>query len=236
MNRKALIYVLTVYVLMSFLLSCTVDMSERTVQDKEQQYKAIVPTLFTKDEIRLANTAANISYLTEEEKKVILYINLARLDGKRFAKDFGSSYMELTGIAASNSYAISFYDDLSKVKGLQMLEPLQALCEAAAYHAEDLGKHGLTGHDSSDGTSFGDRIRRFLPSAGYWLENCSFGTYNSIAIVAVMQLLVDNNVPSLGHRKNILNAEMTHVGVAIRPHQSTYKYGCVQDFAGRMKE
>ena len=225
---------LSVFILISLLISCT-DMTDMTNPSKEQQYKAIAPTLFSSDEIRMANTAANVGYLTKEEKEVIQYINLARLDGKRFADDFGNRYMEIAGLSSSNSYVISFYDDLSKVKDLQMLEPSQALCEAAAYHAEDLGQHGLTGHESSDGTSFGDRIKRFLPEAGYWSENCSFGNYNNIAIVAVMQVLVDDKVPSLGHRKNILKEGITHIGVAIRPHQSSYQYDCVQEFAGRLR-
>ncbi len=231
-------YLLFISLLVAHCLSvsCVVVITDNTTQSKEQRYKNIVPTLFSSEEIKSANTAANVTYLTEEEKKVIMFTNLARLDGKRFADDFGGRYVEITGLTPSNSYVVSFYEDLAKIKGLQMLEPSQALCEAAAYHAEDLGKHGLTGHDSSDGTSFGDRIKRFFPTAGFWLENCCYGTYANIAIVDVLQLLVDNNVSSLGHRKNILNEEMTHIGVAIRDHQSNYKYNCVQDFAGRLRE
>lgn len=220
-------------------VSCVVDVADVAGEiplGKEEQYKAMAPTLFSSEEIKAADTAANVGYLTEEEKKVILFTNLARLDGKRFADDFGEKYIEITGLASSNSYVISFYNDLSSVKNLQMLETAQALCEAAAYHAEDMGRNGITGHDSSDGTSFGDRIKRFFPEAGYWSENCSYGSYNNIAIVVVMQLLIDKDVPSLGHRKNILNEEMTHVGVAIRAHQTNYKYNCVQEFAGRIRE
>lgn len=203
-------------------------------QRKEQRYKAIVPTLFTPDEILMADTAAGVSYLTEEEKKVILYINLARLDGQRFVDDFADRYLTVTGLAPVDPYVVSLYEDLPRVRDLQMLQPLRPLCEAAAYHAEDLGRNGITGHTSSDGTSFGDRLRKFLPTAGLLSENCSCGTYDSIAIVIVMELLIDTGVPSFGHRKNMLNERATHIGVAIREHQSNYRYNCVQDFAGRL--
>ena len=238
MKKKLLFFTSLFLLFQGFLVSCVVggSMTELITQSKEEQYKAMVPTLFTPDEIKAADTAANVGYLTEEEKKVILFTNLARLDGRRFADDFGERYMGIAGLASSNSYVISFYEDLPKAIGLQLLQPSPALCEAAAYHAEDMGRHGLTGHDSSDGTSFSDRIKRFVPKAGFWSENCSYGTYNNIAIAVVMQLLVDNNVSSLGHRKNILNEEITHIGVAIREHQTDYKYNCVQDFASRIRE
>lgn len=200
-------------------------------QDIGKQYAAIVPTLYTADEIAAANTAADVGYLTKEEKKVIMFTNLARLDGKRFCDDFAEKYIKLKGLKSTNSYVTSFYEDMTKVEGLRMLKPSEALCEAATYHAEDIGEHGITGHNSSDGTSFGDRVKRFLPTANYWAENISYGTYNDIAVVIVMQLLIDDGVSSLGHRHNILNEDITHIGVSIRPHQFQYKYNCVQDFA-----
>ena len=34
----------------------------------------------------------------------------------------------------------------------------------------------------------------------------------------VMQLLIDHDVPSLGHRINCLNKEYTKIGVSVQPH------------------
>jgi uncharacterized protein YkwD len=54
-------------------------------------------------------------------------------------------------------------------------------------------------------------------------------------MAAVVRLLIDENVPSRGHRENILNAEFRFVGVGVRPH-ATYGTVCVQDFAGEMRD
>lgn len=45
-----------------------------------------------------------------------------------------------------------------------------------------------------------------------------------------MQLLIDQDVPSLGHRENILGPVFNTLGVAIRPH-AVHKYNCVMDFS-----
>jgi uncharacterized protein YkwD len=35
----------------------------------------------------------------------------------------------------------------------------------------------------------------------------------------ILQLLIDDDVPSLGHRINCLNKEYTKIGVSVQPHK-----------------
>ena len=50
---------------------------------------------------------------------------------------------------------------------LKALEPMGTmkwsplLAAASKFHVEDHGPKGLTGHDSSDGTSMSDRLKKF---------------------------------------------------------------------------
>jgi hypothetical protein len=191
--------------------------------------------LFTDQEISTANTAANASWLSEEEKKVILYMNLARMDGKRFYRSFIPDYVKRhnqlfqPAISRDNPYLQSLKTDLWKIKNLPMLQPDSLLSMAAAFHARDMGDNGLVGHDSSDGTDFGDRLNRFSENCHFAGENCSYGT--SSAFDNVCDLLIDNDVPSLGHRFNILNPDFNAAGVSIWFHQ-VYRYNCVIDFCG----
>ncbi len=172
--------------------------------------------------LKKANTAKDVSYLSYDEKQVIMYMNIARLDGKWFIKNILDEHN-----STNSRYVKSLKRDLRKVSGLKALKPSVNLSKSARFHAKDMGEKGKTGHASSDGTPTFDRIRRFA-EGGYMSENCSYGYSNPIKIV--LQLLIDDGVPSLGHRKNMLSDKYSYVGVAIAPHK-TYRYNCVQDFS-----
>jgi uncharacterized protein YkwD len=47
----------------------------------------------------------------------------------------------------------------------------------------------------------------------------------------VTALLIDDGVPSRGHRTNLLNGRFNVVGVGVGLHQ-VYRHMCVMDFAG----
>ena len=177
---------------------------------------------FTSEQISKANTAKDASYLTQAEKDVILYCNLARLDGPTFINQYLG---KLKG--SSNSYEKSLLEDLATIKNLPMLKPNSKLAKAAKYHVDDIGPKGLVQHESSDGTNCGNRVRKYY-KGGYIGENIDFGP--SAAMDIVLDLLIDQDVESLGHRKNILNLNFTRIGVSIGAHKE-YRNSCVQDLA-----
>lgn len=188
---------------------------------------------WTKEELALANTAADEVYLTEEEKKVIMLVNLARMDGKRYLKSYFQEYNPVDYddmSSSSSSYLRSLRDDLDEVKGLPMLKPDVGLFKAARFHANDTGKKGLVGHKSSDGTTFAKRLPKYIKGWNRLAENCSYGFDNAASIVG--QLLLDEGVPSLGHRKSIISGELQYIGVSIAPHKQ-YRYNCVMDFCAK---
>lgn len=178
----------------------------------------------------VVNTAKDMTGLSMEEKKVYVYVNLARLDGHRFVEEYVIPYYE--GKKVDKGYYESLISDLEVVKNRSMLRPHKKLIEAARYHAEDMGKKGMIGHVSSDGTTMSARLERYFPNYSRIAENCSYCYAGALDIV--MQLLLDRNVPSLGHRKNILQDGMEYMGVAIAGH-SEYSFICVQDFGKEMK-
>lgn len=173
-----------------------------------------------------ANTAKNVTYLSKTEKDVILYMNLARLDGNWFIEHV---YNKKTSFVSmfSSSYQKSLVKDLKKVKSRPMLKPAKGLTKSARYHAKDMGGKGKTGHNSSDGTGTFERIKKYA-EGGYMAENCQYGHRGALDIV--LDLLVDDGISSLGHRKNILNSNFSYVGVAVEPHK-VYGVNCVQDFS-----
>jgi len=109
----------------------------------------------------------------------------------------------------------------------------KGLSQAAKDQAKDQGKTGATGHDGSDGSSPFVRMNRY----GKWKktagENCAYGPDNARQIV--IQLIVDDGVPSRGHRLNIFNSAFGTVGIAVGPHPR-FGFVCVMDLAGDYEE
>lgn len=180
---------------------------------------------WTDAEIAKANTAANVSSLSKMDKDIILYCNLARLDGAKFWRTYGKANAK-----GSSSYVSSLERDLSGVSNYPMFIPESSLMDAAAYHANDMQQNNFFDHSSYDGTSFGNRLYSFYEGNAI-AENISAGC--STAISVVMQLLVDDGVSSLGHRKNILSSKYTAIGVKSTTHKSWGNI-TVQDFGDKV--
>jgi len=175
--------------------------------------------------VRELNTGAGTVYLNEEEQKVILFINMARHDGRLFAETFLEAYLQEKGLK-KNGYVRSLIRDLGKCSGLAPLRPAEDLTSVAQGHAMKMGSSGRTGHQD-----FNERFKPLLgnPYNGV-AENCAYGPEQAIDIV--LSLLIDDGIKGTGHRKNMLNPAFNSVGVAIRPHR-TYRVNCVIDFGSR---
>lgn len=197
------------------LLSLTVTLS--VAQDPWDRWE--------KNVLRELNTAGEADYLNEEEKKVILIMNMARQNGPLFVQTLLADYVEEKQIE-NNAYLRSLRKDLNNVEGLIPLQPERDLSEAARGHASKSGQTGRVGHQ--------DFNKRFDPLMGnpytHVGENCSYGYESAMDIV--ISLLIDEGVKDHGHRKNILSLSFNSVGVAIRPHKS-YRINCVMDFGRR---
>ena len=178
--------------------------------------------VWTDDEIKVATTNTDVQYLSYEEKEVIKYCNLVRLYPQKFSKLYLSSPKYINN---KNSYVISLLKELSEISPINTLMPNPDLAKAAKAHALDMGQHGTVGHDSSNGTPCAQRVSALYKNfAG---ECCQYGSKEPLQIV--LDLLIDNGVPSLGHREMILRSNANEIGVAIMPHQ-IYRSNCVLDF------
>ncbi|KRT16079.1 hypothetical protein ASU31_11300 [Pedobacter ginsenosidimutans] len=220
-------------------------------------FKILLPTLllfifssqvnaqkWTDAEFRKANTAANASYLSNEEKNIVMYMNLIRIDGEKFYYTFLEDYInnynakvrkyrnynELR-ITRNNSYYTSLLKHLRGVKNLQLFYPDDKLTSLSRSHAQDLNRNNLDTHESSNGDKFSKRLSRYFPNKAM-SENIDFGYSNSLDIVC--HLLLDCGVPSLGHRFNLLDQKykLNTVGVSIQPHPS-YTWCAVIDFVAQ---
>ncbi|MCU0420805.1 MAG: CAP domain-containing protein [Cyclobacteriaceae bacterium] len=171
------------------------------------------------------NTAHQANYLTEAEKEVIRLVNEVRAQPAAFAKKY------LESRQGEGAYAKECYDELLRWAPQSVLQPSHALSLAAKDHARDMGTSGKTGHVSTQGENATQRVQRYGTFTGRYngpWENCSYGFDDPLAIV--LQLLIDDGVPSRGHRKNIMQADIRYIGVSIQPH-TNYRFNCVMDMA-----
>lgn len=176
---------------------------------------------YSKDEILKANTAVNSTYMSVMDRDVILYCNLARMYPKKF-KQMIEAYVENQPAYIKSSYDEdrefygSLLDELESMDALAPLYPDKPMYDQAMCWAEESGRLGAIGHD------------RVTCKEGYWGENCSYGDRNAHNVV--FSLLIDFEVPSLGHRANIFRELHRGIGVATATHKE-YGICTVQDFS-----
>jgi len=164
------------------------------------------------------------------EEEVLKLLNTVRANPKAFITSHVNTYLKARDLN-NNRYAKSLVADLKKCQKMDELKSSKILSAVAQMHALDMGKTGLVGHTSSDGTPFSDRLRKKAKAGGMIGENCDYGNEEPLDIV--MALLIDDGIKSLGHRRNILEPHYRWIGIAIEKHK-TYRVNCVMDFAEKI--
>jgi uncharacterized protein YkwD len=164
---------------------------------------------WTAEELAKANTCANTSYLTKNEKEVIQYVNLARMYPAKYAK------IELVDEDKTTTYYKSLVKTLNSMKPVLPLAADKKAYESAKCFALEQSVSGEIGHDRENCESY------------FFGECCSYGMETGRDIV--VQLLIDEDIPSLGHRKICLSSGYSAIGLSFQDHK-VYRFCCVLDF------
>lgn len=178
----------------------------------------------------------------QQEQAVIAEMNRCRMNPKGYAETVLKKHLdrfidENTYRKADGTLIMTdegrerVQEAISELKRMQPVEPLtydEDLVKAASFHCEDTGPAGLVGHNSSDGTSMNDRLKRYVKDRMTRGENIDYGNSNAEDIV--VSLVVDDGVPSCGHLKNIMKSTFRRAGAAIGPHKQ-YGFMCTIDFS-----
>ena len=149
-------------------------------------------------------------YLTKKEKEVIWYLNVARMYPQWYL------YFFLKNPKTENEK--SLHATMKAMKPVsKTLIPTKNLYEIAKCHATTSGIAGYVGHERQS-----TACKSIIGG-----ECCQYG-YDDAAMI-VLDLLIDEGVPSLGHRNIILDTTYNRIGVSIQPHK-TYRHNAVLDF------
>ncbi len=170
--------------------------------------------LWNRIHILKAKTCAYSISSTKQEQDLIFYCNLARLDGQLFVKTILKPYLEAKGDTdMSDPYISSLIAELNRLPRLKPLWSSQLLTKMAKDYATSSGKAGIIGHENFD-----QRFSSLYHSGKTVGENCAYSQQN--ALNAVIDLLIDDGIESLGHRHNILSQVFSRVGVGIASHKN----------------
>jgi len=193
--------------------------------------------------IAALDTAANVSYLTNIEKDVILETNMVRTNPRKYAELYlqprlkyfnGRNYSvpgQITIATKEGASAVSScITALNRASAVGVLTPESGLSRAAKDHVTDQSRTGQTGHNGSNRSTPESRIKQHGTFGRSYTfgENIAYGDTTGRDIVC--SLLIDDGVPGRGHRTNIMNGAFTQTGVAFGTHKQ-YRTSCTITYA-----
>ena len=245
-----LIFAISLILTICFVRACQEDydseqtqesISDANVDDHEQSIGTNTNSdIVTTWPDSIYNIVADVSYLSQLDKDVIIEINKCRTNPSRYAEEvlvpfknrFTSSnmYIDEDGFNIRTEEGITAVEEaieaLLKRQPQPMLRPKQYLCLAAADHCSDQGPTGYIGHGGSDGSSPMMRVLRHTKACNGVGENIAYGDSKGVGIIR--GLIIDDGVPDRGHRENTFH-NYRYVGTAFGKHK-TFRYMCVIDF------
>lgn len=184
-------------------------------------------------------------YLSARERQILLELNQMRSNPPTYAAKlearrhfYRGSLLHLPdqvplrtreGVAALEEAIRA----LRGAKPMPEMTPSRALSLAARDHVRDIGPKGLLAHEGSDRSSPSQRLRRYARRLSSVGEVITFGPDGGDSVI--IDLLVDDGVPSRGHRTILFDSRLQLVGISCGPH-AAYRTMCVLDLADRLTE
>ena len=185
---------------------------------------------------------------TELERVILQELNVARTQPDayiRYLEHYRSLFKDKTYIQPGTNLLIrteegtaAIDEAIGVLRQQRPLPPLRwadGLARSGAELVQAQAKSSETGHGSGR-MAMAKRIQRH----GRWTvaigEAISYGPYVADrGRDVIAQLIVDDGVPSRGHRKTIYDQDYRLAGVSCGPHP-TFEMACVIDFAGGFAE
>ena len=157
---------------------------------------------------------------TIDVQEIITLTNIARERPKVFLDSIATPYLLRNGLKTKNT--ASLVKMLASAKPLKALTTNSELTSIAIAHAATQAKSGKIGH-----ANFSKRYGKLLKQYKMVGENCAIDQSSSLEFL--MDFLIDENTPDLGHRKNIFDKTFTQIGVACDANNGT-RHICVMSF------
>ena len=100
---------------------------------------------------------------------------------------------------------------------------------ASRDHVLDIGPKGLSGSTGSDGSKFGDRLKKYVKVEGSSGEMITYGEKSGQQVI--LNFLIDDGVADRGHRSNIFSKKYKKMSCFTGDHKE-YKKVTVINYNG----
>ncbi|MGH2642952.1 MAG: CAP domain-containing protein [Chitinophagaceae bacterium] len=146
------------------------------------------------------------------DNAILDYINEMRADPKAFYKKYVEEYIrEKKSRRFTYNYTHSLRKDMLHAEPLPLFQRNSTLRKTATFQLDYLAQYKGTRLTHEQGNiGFEQRMER----AGlHCLAENLYAADDPKALDVVLDLLIDQGVPSFGHRKNLMNPMYTHIGI-----------------------
>lgn len=157
-------------------------------------------------------SSSGASYLKPVEREMIDEINLLRSNPAGyipFVQDYIKEIEAGRAFSRSTTAAYELIDELRRTGPLSILEPTECIYRAAEKHGQEAVRIGSSDHVGKDGSWPWDRVRRECSQMSDGNENLVGGP-DKIR-VSMLLLLIDDGIPTRGHRKTLLEPKWKYV-------------------------
>jgi uncharacterized protein YkwD len=147
---------------------------------------------------------------------IVLFVTcaLAALGAGTSAAQVERASAAMTRAASLEALVLDQVNAIRATHGMQPFSHSHPLSRAAAAHSRSMTALGYFSHDSQNGTSFADRVKRFyVPRSGAWTVAENLAMFGGSAPTA--QAIVAAWMGSPGHRANLLQGGLREAGIAI---------------------
>jgi len=201
-------------------------------------------TRTTPTETRSTNTSTNrnppktntsssegATSMSSQELDMVAEINLLRGNPSgyiQYVDAYVSEQRRTGGFPVDQAVVDELKSELRQLGPLSILTPSQCIYQAAKDHGIDQKPTGDVNHEGRDGSWPWDRVRKACPNMQDGNENLVAGTPN--IRTAVILLLIDEGIPTRGHRKTLLKPEWRYVGCYNVGTVGSFPHYWVQNF------
>lgn len=194
------------FIALSFGASVCKAQAYFTIEDKPFKYDTSIQVQVQ----HWLNRNQDYHLHNSNQKQMLYWVNVLRSNPRKFQQQYIDTFL-VQYPKLNQAEAADLKKELMSLDPLPLLAPSMQYSRISQKQADHLRKELVLSHHDQRGLDFPDRMR--MEGVQCAAENIASVKGN--ALVAVIVLLLDINLPSAGHRVNLLSTRYQSIGVGV---------------------